>query len=318
MEPSTNEALGFAHGKIILIGEHSVVYNEPAIAIPFTSAKVRVKIEKIADEVKIDSLYYKGKLKNSPEKLRNLRKTLDAVSLNMGEKVYGMKISIHSDIPAERGMGSSAAVATALVRALFNYYNKKLTKDLLDRFVRISEEIAHGNPSGIDAKVVQSKQAIYFVRGKKTRYFDSQMPAYLVLADTGQKGETYRAVKDVAKLLADERTPGKQWVQALGQLTVKAHEKIKNKEIKELGKIMTQAHLLLKKLRVSNDALDQLVETALANHALGAKLTGGGRGGCMIALVENLKEAEKLSTKLLEANASKTWIHPLGGNINGK
>lgn len=318
MEPSTKEALGFAHGKIILIGEHSVVHNQPAIAIPFTSAKVSVGIEKIASEVKIDSLYYKGKLKNSPEKLRNLRKTLDAVALYMGEKVYGIKISIHSDIPAERGMGSSAAVATALVRSLFQYYNQKLTQELLDRFVSISEEIAHGNPSGIDAKVVQSNQALYFIRGEKTEYFNSQMPAYLVLADTGQKGETIRAVEDVAKLLADERTPAKEWIHSLGQLTVEAREKIENNEVEELGKIITNAHLLLKKLGVSNDALDHLVDEALENGALGAKLTGGGRGGCIIALVKNFKEAEKLSTKLLKANASKTWIHPLGGNIYGK
>lgn len=318
MKQVRKKGLGSAHGKIILIGEHSVVHQQPAIALPFTSAKVEVEIKEITGPVILDSLYYHGKLNHAPNHLRNLRKTLDAVSLYLGEAAREMKITIHSQIPAERGMGSSAAVATALVRALFHYFNRKLTSDLLDKFVSISEEIAHGNPSGIDAKVVQSDHAIYFLKGRKAEPFDIHLPAYIVVADTGEKGDTLSAVTDVGKLLADERTKGQQWIEELGQLTVQAREKIERKDIEGLGKILTQAQALLKSLKVSNAALDHLVDTAMDNGALGAKLTGGGRGGCMIALVRKEAAAKDLAKKLLAENAVETWVHPLGVNKYGK
>lgn len=318
MQKTRKKAEGFAHGKVILIGEHSVVYNEPAIALPFTSAQVKVVIEKNTGPVMIDSFYYQGELKKAPKALANLKELLHAVTLYLNEKTDGMKINIHSNIPAERGMGSSAAVATAFVRALFHYFNQELRKDLLDKFVSISEEIAHGNPSGIDAKVVQSDEAIYFIRCQKAEPFDSSLPAYLVLADTGEKGETIHAVQDVGKLVADERSDGRKWIKQLGQLTVQARKEIEEKNIEEVGKILSKAQLLLQQLTVSNQALDHLVKTAMANGALGSKLTGGGRGGSMIALVRNSKEAEQLSEKLLEAHASKVWIHSLGGKHSGK
>lgn len=314
MKIPTKQAIGSAHGKIILIGEHSVVHHQPAIAIPFTSARVDVLINPTAGDVLIDSLYYKGKIDEAPASLNNLKETLNGVTHYLGIMPTEMKITIKSNIPAERGMGSSAAVATALVRALFDYFEAELTDDLLNQFVSVSEKIAHGNPSGIDARVVRSDDAIYFIRNQKTEHFDSHLPAYLVVADTGKEGETIHAVADVGKLVADERTQGRQWIEKLGQLTIAARKKIKKEELKALGRILSQAQILLKKLTVSNEALDQLVETAMKNGALGAKLTGGGRGGCMIALVETFDQAEQLADKLLEAKAIKTWIHPLGAD----
>lgn len=311
-------ALGSAHGKIILIGEHSVVHHQPAIAIPFTSAEVEVEIKAVPGETVLESLYYQGNLLNAPDSLHNLIQTLDAVCFYLDKQTSNMNIRIQSQIPAERGMGSSAAVATALVRALFNFFERELTDDLLKDFVAISEEIAHGNPSGLDATVVQSEQAVYFLRDQQPEYFDSNLPAYLVIADTGDKGETIHAVADVSKLVADERTNGRLLVEQLGQLTVQAREFIEQKKVHELGRVLSEAQRYLKELTVSNEKLDRLIEVAMNNGALGAKLTGGGRGGCMIALVDQLPHAEKLADMLIEAGAAKTWIHPLGVKIYGK
>lgn len=312
MKIPTKRAVGSAHGKIILIGEHSVVHNQPAIAIPFTSATVEVMITPATGAVTIDSLYYQGELMHAPANLNNLIATIDAVALYLGEPVKDLHITIHSNIPAERGMGSSAAVATALVRALFDYFEAELSEELLSKFVAISEEIAHGNPSGIDARVVRSDEAVYFIRNQKTETFDSNLPAYLVIADTGEEGETIHAVADVEELVADEQTPGRMWVEELGRLTILAREKIENNEVEALGAIMTQAQTLLKNLTVSNESLDRLVESAMTHGALGAKLTGGGRGGCMIALAADLTQAEYLAAQLQQTHAVKTWIHPLG------
>lgn len=309
-------ASGLAHGKIILIGEHSVVHNEPAIAIPFTSAKVEVTIEKIDGESTIDSIYHTGKINDAPITLSNLIKTLNAVCLYLGTSPDNLHIKIDSDIPAERGMGSSAAVATALVRALFNYFDEKLTDELLHRFVSISEKIAHGNPSGLDAKVVSSNEAVYFIRGQGAEFFTHNLQGYLVVADTGQQGETIRAVADVGKLVADKNLPGRKLVSDLGALTKKARQFIEKKEFNQLGEILSKAQERLKELTVSNEKLDSLIQTALNSGAFGAKLTGGGRGGCMIALVDQADKAQKLAEKLLKAGAVRTWVHPLGDQLD--
>lgn len=305
-------ATGTAHGKIILIGEHSVVHNEPAIAIPFTSANVEVSIEELYGESTIESIYHTGRLKDAPKTLNNLIETLEAVCRHFNKKPENMHIIIKSSIPAERGMGSSAAVATALIRALFNYYKTELTEDLLDNFVTISEVIAHGNPSGLDAKVVRSEESVYFIRNKGSEFFSVDLPGYLVVADTGQQGETGQAVSDVGKLLTDPSTNAERLISDLGILTRDARKQIDEKNLVQLGRVLSKAQTNLKGLTVSNETLDLFVETALDHDALGAKLTGGGRGGCMFALTDSLEQAENISKALLDVGAVDTWIHPLG------
>ena len=223
-----------------------------------------------------------------------------------------MHIIIKSSIPAERGMGSSAAVATALIRALFNYYKTELTEDLLDNFVTISEVIAHGNPSGLDAKVVRSEESVYFIRNKGSEFFSVDLPGYLVVADTGQQGETGQAVSDVGKLLTDPSTNAERLISDLGILTRDARKQIDEKNLVQLGRVLSKAQENLKDLTVSNKTLDLFVKTAIEQGALGAKLTGGGRGGCMISLTESLEQAENISKALLDVGAVDTWIHPLG------
>lgn len=312
MKVLSDAALGAAHGKIILVGEHSVVYNEPAIAIPFTSATVEVIITKISGDSTVNSIYHTGKILDAPESLNNLIKTINAVCLYLNKPTNNMHIHIDSNIPAERGMGSSAAVATALVRAMFTYFEAELTDELLYRFVSISEKIAHGNPSGLDATVVSSKQAVYFTRSEATEFFDSHLPGYLVIADTGDEGETIGAVSDVGKLVKNKNTNGQKLITELGNLTKKARQLIEKKNLNQLGEILSKAQTRLNKLTVSNDKLDTLVDAAMKNGAIGAKLTGGGRGGCMIALADQAETAEKIAATLLKNGAIQTWIHNLG------
>ena len=312
MKVLSDTASGHAHGKIILIGEHAVVHNEPAIAIPFTSANVEVTIKKQLGESTIDSIYHTGKLTDTPKTLNNLIETLNAVCKHFDTTTDNMHITIKSNIPAERGMGSSAAVATALVRALFNYFDAELTDELLNDFVTISEVIAHGNPSGLDAKVVSSNESVYFVKNQGAEFFKVELPGYLVVADTGQQGETGEAVMDVGKLVADVKTHAKSFITELGELTTQARNMIEEENIVGLGAILSEAQIRLKKLTVSNEALDLLVETARTHGALGAKLTGGGRGGCMIALADLPETAKKIADALLDVGAVNTWIHPLG------
>ncbi|WP_208559167.1 mevalonate kinase [Marinilactibacillus kalidii] len=316
MKTLSDQAIGTAHGKIILIGEHSVVYNKPAIALPFPAAHVEVTIESILGDSEIHSNYYEGPLSSAPVSLENLTKTIEAICLDLGYALSGMRIAISSLIPSERGMGSSAAVASALVRALFNFFEQPLAYEQLLHYIGISEKIAHGNPSGLDARVTSGNQPLFYTKSKTPEPFDFHLTGYLIAADTGLKGQTREAVQDVASLLKKSKRKTRFLLDSLGKLTVQARVAIEQDDIADLGRILTKAHHHLADLTVSNDKLDQLVKTAIEHGALGAKLTGSGRGGCMIALTKTFGQAKHIANELMKNGAVETWIHSLGADTN--
>lgn len=316
MKTLSEQATGTAHGKIILMGEHAVVYGEPAIALPFKAAPVEVNIKTSDYPTRIISNYFQGLLSEAPQPLYNFKVLIETLCSDLNKSSNALSITITSAIPAERGMGSSAAVATALVRALFAYYNVPLDENQLLRYVDLSEKIAHGNPSGLDARVTSSDNPIFYKKGSAVEPFDLNISGYLIAADTGMKGQTRQAVEAVA--LQVERSPDLTLatISHIGDLTLQAKKAIETNQLDTLGALMTHAHDLLKQLQVSNDKLDDLVQTANRHGALGAKLTGGGRGGCMIALTRTKKEAETVANKLVEQGAFATWIHALGADKN--
>ncbi|GAB2501483.1 mevalonate kinase [Alkalibacterium psychrotolerans] len=314
MKTLSDQAIGTAHGKLILIGEHAVVYNEPAIAFPFPAAPVEVRIEKITGQTVLTSTYFQGRLKDIPEALTNLSMLIHTVCQDLNQSVNGLHITISSKIPPERGMGSSAAVATAVTRALYSLCERELTDSQLLTYVDLSEKIAHGNPSGLDARVTSSASPIYFKKGSHFKPLDLNLEGYLIAADTGVKGQTRLAVEGVARQMKDNPVSTKKIIQAIGQLSDKAKAAVETNQIEQLGLLLSKAHLYLKQLQVSSRQLDQLVDAALASNALGAKLTGGGRGGCMIALAKTQKQAEAIASDLMKNGAAQTWIHALGEN----
>lgn len=316
MKILSESTVGTANGKIILIGEHAVVHGMPAIALPFEAAQVTVEIEPKNGETTVESSYFTGKLSEVPATLYNFVEALKAVCKYLNQSYEGLKIKVNSLIPSERGMGSSAAVASALVRSIFSYFNKELTKERLFEFVSISEKIAHGNPSGLDALIVSNDHSYYFIKGETPEKLSIDLPGFLIAADTGFKGQTKEAVSDVGQLLRDSKGKTSELIHSIGRLTKKAKRAIEDKDPRFLGELLTKAHEHLTALTVSSEQLDQLVQVALESGALGAKLTGGGRGGCMIALAEKKDEALKIAEKLEKAGAKQTWIHSLGEDAN--
>ncbi|KAF1299550.1 mevalonate kinase [Enterococcus sp. JM4C] len=301
---------GKANGKIILMGEHAVVYGEPAIAFPFLATKITATIQS-CDSFLLHCSYYKGSLEDAPETLNSIK-----VLINHLQTEYAtgpLLATIESTIPAERGMGSSAAVAVALTRAFFDFIDQPLAQETLLSYVEQSERIAHGNPSGIDAAATSGQDPIYFTKGHPFNFFPLNIDAFLVVADTGVKGQTRAAVKDVANLVSsNDGQEIMRHIHLLGALSKEAKEAISENQVQRLADIMNEAQQHLTKLTVSNQLLDQLIQTALATGALGAKLTGGGRGGCMIALTKTKKEAQVVSQALEKQGAVATWIQGLG------
>ncbi|VTS30477.1 mevalonate kinase [Streptococcus porcinus] len=286
--------IGKAHSKIILMGEHSVVYGFPAIALPLKDIEVTCLIQEAKEKLKFD---FYDTLSTA------IYSALDFLQI----KEKPISYEIISQVPQKRGMGSSAAVSIAAIRAVFDYFDQPINDDLLEILVNKAEIIAHTNPSGLDAKTCLSDHAITFIRNVGFESLAINLEAYLVIADTGIHGHTREAVNKVAKF-EESNLPH---LTRLGQLTEEVHRAIISKDIEVMGHAMTQAHQELKAIGVSIEQSDLLVQEALAHQALGAKMSGGGLGGCIIALAATKKDAEIICEKLLEKGAVNTWIQKL-------
>lgn len=306
----TNElGVGTAHGKIILIGEHAVVYGVPALALPLTDLKIEVQIQPASERTLIHSTYFSGALSEAPAPLHNLQVIKDLFVQSELKKSVHFDITISSDLPNERGMGSSAAVATAFVRALYHYFDLPLREEVLDDYVMTSEKIVHGNPSGLDALIVKNDTPYLFKRDVFAKKIPLRLTGYLVIADSGQEGQTKAAIASVDKFKQHHPQKFAKQLENFEALIASAVEAIKKEKLDTLGQTMNAAQKLLVKWTVSNDKLDQLVNSALEAGALGAKLTGGGRGGCMIALAATAKTAQQIAQALEKSGAAATWIH---------
>lgn len=286
--------VGQAHSKIILIGEHAVVYGYPAISLPLIEVEVTCRV--IPAE--------------SPWRLYEedtLSMAVYASLEHLNIKDACIRCQIDSAIPEKRGMGSSAAISIAAIRAVFDYYQAELPHHVLEILVNRAEMIAHMNPSGLDAKTCLSAQPIRFIKNVGFTEIKMDLSAYLVIADTGVYGHTREAIQ-VVQSKGKDALP---FLHALGELTQQAEDAIRQKDAEKLGQILSQAHLHLKEIGVSSPEADSLVETALSHGALGAKMSGGGLGGCIIALVANLDQAQELAKRLEEKGAVQTWIESL-------
>ena len=265
---------GSAPGKLILTGEHSVVYGHPAIAIAVPS--MRVFVDFVTTE--------------GPSGLCSEQKEIDerlSLALKQVLPSHGIKVRFRSDLPIGAGMGSSAALSIATLRALEKWElsqgGSEWTQTQFLELAHKMESIFHGQPSGLDHTVSLLEQAILF---KKTKTESSLTPISvpnlsLIVMDSLEIGDTARQVAKVSKSWPKNQNI----IHQMGMLSQNIHEALMHKDLNLLGTLMTRNHELLVKLNVSTPKLDQLVDTALTNGALGAKLAGSGGGGVAIALL---------------------------------
>ncbi|WP_251546363.1 mevalonate kinase [Limosilactobacillus caecicola] len=303
--------IGKSHAKIILMGEHSVVYGQPAIAMPLPSVTTTVRMTEHQEQVKlIESRYFSGDFAKIPASMAGIKKLVNQLISHFGGENDHWTMTINSDIPAERGMGSSAACAVAIIRAFFDYYQAPLDRPTLLQWADIEEQVTHRSPSGLDAATVSSPDPVWFHKGEKGTPINLNLEATMVIADTGIKGATREAIATVKDELHTNHDVAQALINDLGDLALASKGAIINNQADRLGQKMTAAHWDLDKLGVSDPQLNQLVTIALENGALGAKLTGGGRGGCMFAITQSAMGARKISGILKDHGATATWIQP--------
>lgn len=303
--------LGTSHAKIILLGEHSVVYGHPAIALPLKTLKTTVQASfRNDDQLILESRYYTGPLAQVPPFMNGIKRLVEYI-LMQNNSTQGLTLKVESELPIERGMGSSASVAIAIVRALAQLLNFSLEHTKLLSLANIAEKETHKNPSGLDAATSASETPIWLIRDQEITSIPIAMDAYLVICDSGIKGQTSEAILAVKEALQNDHEKTAAHLDALGDLAHKAKIALATNDVTGLGHLLDQAQDHLKALGVSNAKLDELIALAKENGALGAKLTGGGRGGCFICLVSDQAEAKHLAQILLDKGAISAWIEPL-------
>lgn len=297
---------GSAHAKAILFGEHAVVYGAPAIAVPIHELAAEARVESAAEGLRIESELFSGDVSAAPSCLQPVVTAIHAALAYSGASDAAIRVQILSAIPHSRGLGSSAAVAAAVARGVTNWAGVKLTTAGLYDIVQQAERIAHGNPSGLDARAVTSEGAIRFDFGAISPVRIGS-PLSFVLADSGIAGSTAEAVGAVR--LRRERNPEamEALLARLASIAEGAIDDLASGDRVAIGERMREAHEVLHAIGVSSDVLDGLVAAANEAGSLGAKLTGGGLGGCIIALAHSPEHAEQLGSALREAGATRTW-----------
>ncbi|MBI5669915.1 MAG: mevalonate kinase [Chloroflexi bacterium] len=220
-------------------------------------------------------------------------------------------IAIQSQIPIASGLGSGAAVSAALARAVCAALGQPLEAAALNEIVYEVEKIHHGTPSGIDNTVIVYEQPVYFVRQRPIETFVIARPFTLLIGDTGLGASTKVTVSDVRRLFETEIERIQPVLENIGRLVAQARQAIETGDLEQLGRLMTRNHGYLRALTVSSPELDRLVQAALDMGALGAKLSGGGRGGNMIALVTPDTQA-RVQDALLAAGATRVFETVVG------
>lgn len=284
------KGIGFAHGKIILIGEHAVVYNSYAISLPISKINVVTTVFKSLDTNLISSVY-KGKLVDAPDELIAITSLIKELEnhFSIGALTYEIK----SAIPISSGMGSSAAIASSIVMAVYDYLGLELINEERLNWIAYAEKLAHGNPSGIDGLTTTFNDCWLFKRSVAPLKINLNLPCYLVISETDLKGITKEAVSLVKKAIDEENK--RYLIDEIDNQVKLCYQGIKDSNISIVADAINIAQKALKSLNISTKTIDEMVEIALSNNALAAKLTGGGLGGCVIALCDTLENANKVN-----------------------
>jgi mevalonate kinase len=281
----SGEGIGF--GKAILFNEHFVVYGIPSIVSAIGKYTVS-KIEeipqsgwKINDNRKATPRYKEDKIDQQKDSIDRILKKLD---VDLSKK--GIEITLEGSLYCASGVGASAASCVAIARALSDHFDLNLSDEEINEAAYEGEKGYHGTPSGIDNTASTFGGLIWFERADEVKMDKISIanPIEIVLGNTGKVANTSAAVAGVRERKEKNPDKYKEIFNRAENIAYLAKNALLNEDLTELGKLMNENHKLLQQIEVSSKELDFLVKLARDQGALGAKLTGGGLGGNILAL----------------------------------
>jgi len=287
---------GSGFGKVILFNEHFVVYNIPSIVSAIaqaTTAKVepfKGKGWHLEDGRPATPGYKEEKLEQQRE---SVERVLKAARVDLSRNP--IKITLGGDLVAASGIGASAASCVAIARALSDEFGLGFSDDRINEIAYEGERAYHGTPSGVDNTAATYGGLLWFVRGKPIERISIKRQVEIVMGNTGIVANTEAAVKGVRE--RKERNPKKyeKIFNEANELANAARKALLDYDLRVVGKLMDENHRQLQAIEVSCKELDHLVELARANGAYGAKMTGGGLGGNMVALTPGKDLQDKVA-----------------------
>ncbi|MBT4191694.1 MAG: mevalonate kinase [Candidatus Diapherotrites archaeon] len=307
---------GKGYGKLILFGEHFVVYGLPGIASGLNDIFIESTAEKINEDKVIieDNKFFKGEIVD-------VYKDIDENKSKYYKPIFeyknsrGVKITWDGNIGYSGGMGFSAAAAVSIIRAMDLLENWNLNDEEVNSLAYECEKIANGNPSGIDNTCATYGSLVWFEKQQPRNIvqpFKSEKELFFVIADTNVWHETDKVVASVRERKDADPEKFEEIFKDANELVIEAKQALEHGDIKMIGELMNNNQTLLREIGVSCDELEELIEIALEKGALGAKLSGAGAGGIMIALAENIIMQEKIA-KAFEEKGYKTMKTSIGG-----
>lgn len=310
----SGEGIGF--GKAILFNEHFVVYGVPAIVSAigkYTVAKINPLNKpgwEIKDDRKATPNYKEKKIDQQKDSINRILKKMD-IDLSKN----GIDILLDGTLYCASGIGASAASCVAIARALSEHFDLNLSDEKINEIAYEGEKGYHGTPSGIDNTASTFGGLIWFEKGENKVMDKISIPAPIevVMGNTGKVADTSAAVAGVRERKEKNPEKYKEIFDRAENIAYLARNAFLNEDIKELGKLMNENHKLLQQIEVSSRELDFLVKLARDQGAIGAKLTGGGLGGSIIALTPG-KELQEEIANAIEKEGFQTLKTVIGAS----
>ncbi|MEM3421321.1 MAG: mevalonate kinase [Candidatus Hadarchaeum sp.] len=292
---------GKGYGKVILFNEHFVVYGVPSIVSAIEKATV-ARVERgegsgwVLDDRRPATPGYKEE--KQEQQRDSIERVLRAAGVDLSK--ISLKITLAGDLVAASGIGASAASCVALARALSQEFNLSFSDEQINQIAYEGEKAYHGNPSGVDNTAATYGGLLWFIRGKPIERISIKRPVEIVMGNTGLVANTEAAVAGVRERRQKNSVKYEKIFKEAEELAYIARKALVDYDLRTVGMLMDRNHQLLQAIEVSCKELDFLVELARENGAYGAKMTGGGLGGNMVALTPGKDLQERVARAIIK------------------
>lgn len=300
--------MAYGHGKVILFGEHGVVHGRPALALAVERGAEVNATKLTSGPTRLHIAPWNVDIDTGDE--ANLGREPLQKALKIARALYDddLELALHATmrLPSGAGMGSSAALGVAVLRAMDEARGITRSNDEIYERSLAWERVFHGNPSGVDNAMAAHGGMAMFRKGEPLTRIVPRHRVRIVAAFSGESSGTKEMVESVARQYEKDPVRVGKIFDGMEAIVLNGKLALEQGELKSLGQLMTLNHRLLSSLMLSTMVLEEMIAAAEKAGALGAKVTGAGGGGCMIALVDS-DETHDAVTAAMQAMGKQVY-----------